>query len=86
MSPGAAKDSNNVAAEIRREKVIDTGDKSIDTDNSAKVESSDKTFAPGALDKVSDISAVSAQKAQNSASEANEGKSAAAEDKNDSHK
>lgn len=86
ISPRVTEGSNNISAEIRHEKVIDTGDKAIDTDKSAKVGSSDKTFAPGALDKVSDISVVSAQKAQDSASKANESKSAAAEDKSDSHK
>ncbi len=86
ISPRVTEGSNNTSAEIRHEKVIDTGDKAIDTDKSAKVESSDKTFAPGALDKVSDISAVSAQKAQDSAFKANESKSAASEDKNDSRK
>jgi hypothetical protein len=86
ISPRVTEGSNNISAEIRHEKVIDTGDKAIDTDKSAKVESSDKTFAPGALDKVSDISIVSAQKAQTSASKANESKSAASDDKNDPRK
>ena len=86
VSPRAANDSNNISKEIAREKVIDTGDKAIDTDKSAKVESRDKTFAPGLLDKVSDISAVGAQKENASGSKAGEGKSAASEDKNDSHK
>jgi hypothetical protein len=86
ISPRAANNSNNISKEIAREKVIDTGDKAIDTDKSAKVESRDKTFAPGLLDKVSDISAVSAQKEHASGSKAGEGKSAALEAKNDSHK
>jgi hypothetical protein len=71
---------------MAREKVIDTGDKAIETEKSAKAESRDKTFAPGLLDKVSDISAVGAQKESGSVSKANESKSAASEDKNDSHK
>jgi hypothetical protein len=66
--------------------VIDTGGKAIETDKSAKAESSDKTFAPGLLDKVSDISAVSAQKERASGSKSGESKSTASEDKNDSHK
>jgi hypothetical protein len=86
ISPRAANDSNNISKEIAREKVIDTGDRAIDTDKSAKVESRDKTFAPGLLDKVSDISAVGAQKEHASGSKAGEGKSASSEAKNDSHK
>lgn len=86
ISPNAAKDSNDVATEIAREKVIDTGDKAVDTEKPAKAESSDKTFAPHLLDTVSDISAVSAQKEHASGSKADESKSAASEDKNDSHK
>jgi hypothetical protein len=86
ISPHATKDSNDVATQIAREKVIDTGDKAVETEKSAKVESRDKTFAPGLLDKVSDISAVGAQKEHGSDSKAAESKSAASEDKNDSHK
>jgi hypothetical protein len=80
---------NNIATEIAREKVIDTGDKVIETEKPAKAESSDKIFAPHLLDTVSDISAVSVQKETSSAS--NEGdsrskaKPAASEDKADSH-
>jgi hypothetical protein len=66
--------------------VIDTGDKASETDESAKAESSDKTFAPYLLDTVSDISAVGAQKEHTSGSKADESKSAASEDKNDSRK
>jgi hypothetical protein len=66
--------------------VIDSGDKATETDKSAEVESSDKIFTPRLLDAVGDISAVSAQKEQNSASKANKSKSAASEDKTDSHK
>jgi hypothetical protein len=86
ISPRATEGSNNISAEIAHEKVIDTGEKAIDADKSAKVESSDKTFAPGVLDKVNDISAVSAQKAPNSSSKGNESKPSASQDKNDSHK
>ena len=88
-APRATNDSTEVATEIKREKVIDTGDKAVETDKSAKAASSDKTFAPGVLATVSDISAVVAQKEQSSAS--NEGdsrskaKPAASEDKGDSH-
>ena len=66
-----------------REKVIDTGDKVVETDKPAKVESSDKTFAAGLLDKVNDISVVGAQKEHASTSKANESKSTTSED---SHK
>src|SRR5438067_2334486 len=66
-TPRATNDSAAVATEIKREKVIDTGDKAVETDKVAKPTSSDKTFAPGLLDTVSDISAVGAQKAQSSA-------------------
>jgi hypothetical protein len=66
--------------------VIDTGDKAVEKDKSAKAESNDKTFAPGLLDKVSDISAVGAQKEHASGSNTNESKSASSEAKNDSHK
>jgi hypothetical protein len=66
--------------------VIDTGDKAVETEKSAEVESSDKTFAPHLLDTVSDISAVGAQKEHASGSKADENKSAASENKNDSHK
>jgi hypothetical protein len=86
ISPRATKDSNDVATQIAREKVIDTGDKAVETDKSAKAEPSDKTFAPHLLDAVSDISAVGAQKEHASGSKANESKSAASENKNDSHK
>ncbi len=89
VGPHGAKNSSDVAAEIGREKVIDTGDKAVETDKVAKATSSDKTFAPGLLDKVSDISAVGAQKAQSSASNEGESRSkakpAASEDKGDSH-
>ena len=84
-SPRVTNDSS-FAKQIAREKVIDTGDKAVETDKPAKVESSDKTFAPGLLDKVSDISAVGAQKEHGSSSKADDSKSAASEDKKDSHK
>jgi hypothetical protein len=71
---------------MAREKVIDTGNKAIETEKSAKAESRDKTFAPGLLDKVSDISTVGAQKEHASGAKADESKSATSEDKNDSHK
>jgi hypothetical protein len=55
----------------------------------AKATSSDKTFAPGLLDTVSDISAVGAQKAQSSSSNEEDSQSKtkprASEDKGDSH-
>jgi hypothetical protein len=86
ISPRATKDSNDVATQIAREKVIDTGDKAVDTEKPAKAESSDKTFAPHLLDTVSDISAVGAQKEHGSGPKAGESRSAASEDKNDSHK
>jgi hypothetical protein len=86
ISPRATKDSNDVATQIAREKVIDTGDKAVETEKSAKAESRDKTFAPGLLDTVSDISAVGAQREHASGSKADESKSAALEDKKDSHK
>jgi hypothetical protein len=86
ISPRGTTDSNQVATEIVREKVIDTGDNAVDTEKPAKAESSDKTFAPHLLDTVSDISAVSAQKEHASSSKADESKSAASEEKNDSHK
>lgn len=85
-APRATNDSNNIATQIAREKVIDTGDKAVEKEKPAKVESSDKTFAPSLLDTVSDISAVGAQKERASGSKADENKSAAAQDKNDSHK
>jgi hypothetical protein len=85
-SPRGANDAHEAAAAIAREKVIDTGDKAVETDKSAKVEPRDKTFAPGMLDTVSDISAVSAQKEQHSIVKANESKSGSSEDKSDSHK
>jgi hypothetical protein len=86
ISPRGTTDSNQVSTAIAREKVIDTGDKAVDTDKSAKAKSSDKTFAPGLLDTVSDISAVGAQKEHASGSKADESKSGASENKNDSHK
>jgi len=86
ISPRGTTDSNQISTEIAREKVIDTGDKAVDTEKPAKAESSDKTFAPHLLDTVSDISAVGAQKEHASGSKADESKSAASEDKNDSHK
>jgi hypothetical protein len=63
--------------------VIDTGDKTVETEKPAKSEPSDKTFAPGLLDKVNDISAVGGQKEHASASKADESKSATSEN---SHK
>jgi hypothetical protein len=75
-----------VSKEIAREKVIDTGDKAVETGKPAKAESSDKTFAPRLLETVSDISAVGAQKEHASGSKADESKSTASEDKNDLHK
>ena len=88
VGPSGAKSANATATaiEIAREKVIDTGDKAVETEKPAKAGPSDKTFAPGLLDKVNDISAVGAQKEHSSASKANESKSAASENKNDSHK
>jgi hypothetical protein len=84
--PSGAKSANETAIEMAREKVIDTGDKAIETDKPAKAEPRDKTFAPGLLDTVSDISAVGARKEHASGSKADESKSAASEDKSDSHK
>jgi hypothetical protein len=84
--PSGAKSANETAIEMAHEKVIDTGDKAIETDKPAKAEPRDKTFAPGLLDKVSDISAVGAQKEQGSRSKTDQSKSAGSEDKNDSHK
>ena len=86
ISPGGTKDSNQVSTEIAREKVIDTGDKAVETEKTTKTESKDKTFTPRLLDTVSDISAVGAQEEHSSASKADKNKSAAAQDKNDSHK
>jgi hypothetical protein len=86
ISPRGTTDSNQVSTAIAREKVIDTGDKAVDTAKPAKAESSDKTFAPGLLDTVGDISVVGAQKEHASGSKADESKSAASENKNDSHK
>src|SRR6267143_2099184 len=43
-APRATNDSTEVATEIKREKVIDTGDKAVERDESAKAASSDKTF------------------------------------------
>ena len=86
VGPSGAKSANQTAIELAREKVIDTGDKAIETDKSAKAEPRDKTFSPGLLDKVSDISAVGAQKDSASASKATESKPATSEDKSDSHK
>jgi hypothetical protein len=84
--PSGAKSANETAIEMAREKVIDTGDKAVETDKAAKAEPRDKTFAPGLLDKVSDISAVGAQKEHATDSKTGESKSAASENKNDSHK
>jgi hypothetical protein len=88
IGPHGSNNSSEIATEIKREKVIDTGDKAVETDKVEKATSRDKTFAPGLLDSASDISAVGAQKAQSSAS--NEGdsqskaKPAVSEDKGDS--
>jgi hypothetical protein len=86
FGPSGAKSANQTAIEMAREKVIDTGDKAVETSKSAKAETSDKTFAPGLLDKVSDISAVGAQKEHGSGSKTDQSKSAGSEDKSDSHK
>jgi hypothetical protein len=86
ISPRATRDSSDFATQIAREKVIDTGDKGVETDKQEKSEPSDKTFAPHLLDTVSDISAVSAQKEHGSGSKTDDSKSAASEDKNDSRK
>ena len=86
VGPSGAKSANETAIEMAHEKVIDTGDKAIETDKPAKAEPRDKTFAPGLLDKVSDISAVGAQKEQGSRSKTDQSKSAGSEDKNDSRK
>jgi len=85
-TPRGTRDANDSATAIAREKVIDTGDKAVETEKMAKAKSSDKTFAPGLLDKVSDISAVSGQKEAGSGSKTNESKSAESQDKSDSHK
>src|SRR4029077_14061048 len=84
--PSGAKSANETAIEMAHEKVIDTGDKVVETDKAVKAEPRDKTFAPGLLDKVSDISAVDAQKEQGSRSKTDQSKSAASEDKGNSHK
>lgn len=88
-SSARSRNATDVATEIKREKVIDTGDKALETDKVEKATSGDKTFAPGLLDTVSDISAVGAQKAQSSASTEGDSRSkakpAASEDKGDSH-
>ncbi|HWY50836.1 MAG TPA: hypothetical protein VNW72_05075 [Chthoniobacterales bacterium] len=86
VGPSGAKSANQTAIELARERVIDTGDKAVETEKPAKTEPRDKTFAPGLLDKVSDISAVGAQKEHGSGSKTDESKSAASGDKNDSHK
>ena len=85
VSPRGTKDANDISKEIAHEKVIDTGDKAIETEKPAKTEPSDKTFAPHLLDTVSDISAVSAEKEHGSGSKTDESKSAASEEKGDSH-
>jgi hypothetical protein len=84
-SPRGTNNATQIATELAREKVVDTGDKAVETAKAAKVESTDKTFAPGLLDKVSNISAVSAQKEGASAPKSDENKAAASKDKNDSH-
>lgn len=86
VGPSGAKSANQIAIEMAREKVIDTGDKAVETGKPAKAESSDKTFAPRLLETVSDISAVGGQKEYGSGSKTGESKSAASEEKNDSHK
>ena len=86
VGPSGAKSANQIAIEMAREKVIDTGDKAVETGKPAKAESSDKTFAPRLLETVSDISAVGGQKEHGSGSKTGESKSAASEEKNDSHK
>lgn len=90
ISPRGTTDSNQVSTAIAREKVIDTGDKAVDTAKPAKAESSDKTFAPGLLDTVSDISKVSAQGERGAVAQDEDSqfkqKPAASEDKDDSHK
>ena len=88
VSEGSARsgNANDISTGIAHEKVIDTGDTAVETEKPAKAESSDKTFAPRLLDTVSDISAVGAQKEHASDSKADEKKSAASEDRNDSHK
>src|SRR5438270_6201925 len=80
VGPSGAKSANATAIEIAREKVIDTGDKAVETEKPGKAKPGDKTFAPGLLDKGSDISAVGAQKEHASTSKANESKSATSED------
>ena len=84
VGPSGARSANATAIEMAREKIIDTGDKAVETKKSARTESRDKTFAPGLLDKVNDISAVGAQKEGASASKSDESKAAASKDKNDS--
>ena len=73
-----------------REKIIDTGDKPIEEGKTAKTESKGKTFKPGLLDAISDISNVSRQKDRGAAlnekdSEA-KAKSAAKEEQDDPKK
>ena len=74
-----------------REKVIDTGDKGLEIDQTAKTKPTDKTFAPGLLDTVNDISKVSAQKEQGAVSKDQDSQSrhrlaAPEKDKDDSQK
>ena len=82
-APGAS----NIALEIKREKVIDTGDKSLEQATVGKAQSTDKTFAPSLLDTVSEISVVRSQKIENPVSnEASSTKAAAADGKDDKTK
>jgi len=91
---GSSSNSGTSPGEVSRgrtrEKVIDTGEKAVQENKAAKGQSTDKRFAPGLLDNVSDISALGAQKGQSSAS--NQGqmqstaKSGAAENKDSSKK
>jgi hypothetical protein len=85
-SSARSGNANEISKEIAREKVIDTGDKAVETEKPAKAEPRDKTFAPHLLDTVSDISAVGAQKEQGSRSKTDQSKSTGSENKNDSHK
>lgn len=82
----------DITTAIARERVIDTGDKGVEIDKATKTtKPSDKTFTPGLLDTVSDISKVSAQKdqgavAKDEASHSKPKPAASEKDKDDSQK
>lgn len=61
----SGKDSPQAAAALKKEKVIDTGDKHFEASSTnTNSQSKDKTFSGGLLDNANDITAVAKEKAQ----------------------